>query len=94
MTINYEEMEAIANNLASAAGEYEAEIKKLYSKINELKNAWDGEDNAVYVRKIDGYKENLQSLGKVLNDYSSFIRSSINLLKETQNEIANAASGL
>ena len=94
MTAGYEELEIVANNVATAASEYATEIQKLYSKVEELKNAWSGEDNVAYANKVESYKENLQSLGEVLNDYSVFIKNSVNLLKETQSEIASSASGL
>lgn len=92
MNINYDELNVVANNVASNAADYDNGVKGLYNEIEELKTSWSGDDNQQFVTTVEGYKKDLLSLGEVLKDYALFINETVDLVRNTQSNIKDSAS--
>ena len=91
---NYAEMEVSASKIISAANAYRVEVKNLYNDIDNLNNVWKGTDNLEYVNKVNSYKDDINTLGEVVENYGKFLNRSAQIIKGTQNDIAANARRL
>lgn len=85
---------SLGQNIQGKAGEYTSEVNKIYNAVEELKNGWQGADNQSYVAKVNEYKETIQNLGKVIEDYGTFLIQTAESLQQLQDDIASAAGRL
>lgn len=89
--------EAIASTgkgLVNNAESYLAEVKVLYDTVDNLTSSWQGSDNVSFANTVNGYRENIEALGKVVGNYGVFLQETANKLAELQSEIANSAASL
>ena len=91
---NYAEMQSAANQMTKAAEEYKAGIDSLYKIVDSLVNSWRGADNIKFANTVNEYKNDLASLGDVLNGYGEFLNKSAQIISTTQDEISDAAGRL
>lgn len=85
---------SLGQNIQGKASEYASEVNKIYNAVEELKNGWQGADNQSYVTKVNEYKETIENLGKVIEDYGTFLIQTSESLQQLQDDIASAAGRL
>ena len=78
----------------SLGQDYQNEVTKIYSNIENLRNAWSGQDNETYINKVNEYKADIEKLGKVIDRYGLFLVETARNLENIQNEIASQAGKL
>lgn len=89
-----EEIRTAGQRLVSNAETYLGSVKALYEIVDNLNNTWQGSDNKSFVATVNGYKENINALGKVIGNYGEFLQHTANSLEKLQSEIAQQASSL
>ena len=91
---SYEEMQSQANEISKAAEEYTTNVDSLYAIVDNLSDNWKGTDNISFANTVNGYKNDLKSLGDVVNSYAEFLSKAASTISMTQDEISGAASRL
>lgn len=94
ITIDTGKVRTIGNKVKTEAGNYASEVKKLYTTVEALSNSWSGADNQEFVKKVEGYKETIEALGKVVENYGIFLTETATNMEKVQSEIKTAASKL
>lgn len=91
---SYQEMEAISSSMNSLAEEYSACVEDVYKTIDSLENDWKGNDNVSFINAAKSYQPDLKALGDIITQYATFLSKSAQVVRETQEDIANNASKL
>ena len=91
---NTENLSTRGKEVQSLAQDYQNEVSKIYSNIENLRNAWSGQDNQAYINKVNEYKADIENLGKVIDRYGLFLVETARNLENIQNEIASQAGKL
>lgn len=91
---NMGEITAMGNNVAQQAEAYLNNVNKIYSVVDSLAQKWEGADNQQYIQKVNEYKPDMENLGKVIDGYGQFLKSTASTLSQVQSDIASAASRL
>ena len=91
---NIENLSIRGKEVQSLAQDYQNEVIKIYSNIENLRNAWSGQDNQAYINKVNEYKADIENLGKVIDRYGLFLVETARNLENIQNEIASQAGKL
>lgn len=91
---NLTQMSTDAKAINNAASEYQAAVSELYKTVDNLTTAWQGTDNVSYANKVNSYKDEIQALGQIVNNYAVFLNRAAASLQELQGEIASSASRL
>ena len=91
---SYAEMQTAANEISKASEEYKANVDSLYGIVDNLVNNWKGTDNVSFANTVNGYKNDLKSLGDIVNSYATFLNNAARTISSTQDEISGAASKL
>lgn len=62
-------------DISSKAAELDAEIKNIYSIVDELKEAWQGQSASRYVENIEKFRPDLEEFAKVLDAHGKVINN-------------------
>lgn len=89
MKAEYTEMNQQALAIDNAIQNYNNSIRNLYEKISSLETVWHGSDNKEYVNKILSFKQDIENLGIIVNNYGVLLKKSALKLQEAQEEISN-----
>ncbi len=89
-----EQIRTAGQKLVANAESYLQSVKALYDIVDNLNANWKGSDNQQFVGTVNGYKENINALGKVIGNYGEFLQHTANSLEKLQSEIAEQASAL
>ena len=91
---SYGEMKTAADEISQAASNYKSNVEKLYQEVDQLSDSWKGTDNQEFVTTVNGYKEDMKSLGVAVDGYAKFLQKAAATLSTTQDEIKNLAGRL
>lgn len=94
MKANYGDMRNNAAAITKAASDYKTNVNKLFQEVEQLSDAWKGEDNQEYVKTVSTYRQDMTTLGVAVDGYADFLRKAANTLNNTQDEIRNMAGRL
>ena len=83
-----------ATQVGTAAAEYKQLYAKLYSEVDGLAAAWQGEDNLAFTTQIRGFTEDFDKMAQLMDEYSKFLNDAATADEKTQDEIANQARSL
>lgn len=88
------QLEATAAQVTSAAGEYRKLYNQLYSDVGNMRSAWQGEDNVAFTTQIEGFKDDFETMAKLMDEYSRFLSDAAKTYRQTQDEVTSAARRL
>lgn len=91
---NLGQMNYDAKEINDAAIEYNNAVTELYKIVDNLTTSWQGTDNVAFANKINSYKAEILTLGKVVNNYAIFLNESSGSLSDLQSDITSAAGRL
>jgi uncharacterized protein YukE len=91
---NLGQMNYDAKDIQDAAIEYNNAVNELYKIVDNLTTSWQGTDNVAFANKVNGYKEEIIALGKVVENYAIFLNRSSGSLNDLQTDISSAAGKL
>ena len=61
------------NQIVQSASAYNGEITKLYSIIDDLKNAWTGTAAQRFTDKVESFKADYEKFGELINDFGELL---------------------
>ncbi len=91
---SYGDMKRDSDAITKAADDYKINVEKLYQEVDQLSDAWKGDDNQEYVTTVNGYKKDIESLGLAVEGYAKFLAKAASVLNTTQDEVKNLAGRL
>ena len=89
-----EVLETTASSIKGLADEYRAQYTELYSQTDALATTWSGADNAAFKNQIDGFKDDLEKMYTLMNNYAEYLKTTAKAYRETQQTIADRARAL
>lgn len=87
-------LEDTASRIDTGAGDYERLYTQLYTETEGMGANWQGADNRAYIDKISGFKDDLDQMAKLMNEYATFLREAARLYREAQDEVITNANNL
>ena len=87
-------LELVASKIEEQAADYSKLYQQLFTEVEAMGKAWQGADNIAYTTQIEGFREDLNKIKQVLDEYSSFLRQSAKVYKSTQDEVISKAKTL
>jgi len=92
--IEPERLTSTAGNVEAAAGRYQQAYTRLFSEVDTMQAAWDGADNQAFANQVRGFKEDLQRMKTLMDEYAQFLRQSATAYTNTQNHVIEQAKRL
>lgn len=89
--VSPEELKSVAEKTAADTARYKANYEKIYTAVESLNSTWQGEANRAFVTQIEGFKNDFESMKRLLDNYSEFLRVTANNYQNAENiNIENA----
>ena len=88
---DYEEIRRVSSSLMSEKREYDAGVRAIYEKVDQVSNSWQGADNQAFAQQVNTYKQPMQDLGAAIEECANFLNQVAAVIEETQNTIKDAA---
>lgn len=89
-----EDLESAASDIEGLATDYQTQYNALYRLTDSMRSTWQGKDNVAYTDQIAGFKDDFDTMFKLMNEYAEFLRKSANSYRTTQGNIVNSAQKL
>ena len=87
-------LDGTADQVDRLADEYEGEYNALFQTVQNLQAAWSGEDNVALTNQIEGFRDDLQRMTKMMRDYAAYLRQAAASYRDTQDNVAAKARTL
>ncbi len=88
------QLNATASQVETAAGEYRKLYSKLFTDVGGMRAAWQGVDNQAFTTQIEGFRQDFELMAKLMDEYSTFLRTAAKTYQQTQDDIVNQAQRL
>ena len=74
-TIKMSPQDAISygNKIVQNSRDYNAQIKKIYSIVNDLKTTWTGTAAQRFTDDIESFRKDYEDFGKLINDFGELL---------------------
>lgn len=92
--VTAEELINISKSLENTSSSFLNEVKAMYTTLDDLNSKWEGAGSSGYYNIINSYKDDVNSLGVVINQYAVFLNKAAITYTQTDNDIASQASRL
>lgn len=87
-------LKSAAAQIDTEAAEYKRLYEQLYTEVDAMKTAWNDASNIAFTTQVEGFKEDLEAMYKLMTQYSEFLVNAANNYEATQNEIIDNAKRL
>lgn len=87
-------LEAVGSKIEQQTADYSKMYQQLFSEVQAMGKAWQGADNVAYTTQIEGFREDLEKMKKLLEQYSIFLKESAKIYKRTQEDVISKAKTL
>lgn len=87
-------LQSAAGKMESQAADYARLYNQLFTEVQGMAKAWQGIDNQTYTTQIEGFREDLNQMKKLMDDYATFLKQSATTYKNTQEQIVTQARTL
>lgn len=87
-------LEAVGSKIEEQTADYSKMYQQLFTEVQAMKKAWQGADNIAYTTQIEGFREDLEKMKKLLEQYSIFLKESAKIYKRTQEDVISKAKTL
>ena len=94
IVVNPSKLESVAYQIEQGAADYGKLYQQLFTEVEGMEKAWQGTDNIAYTTQIEGFRDDLNKIKQILEQYALFLKESAKLYKNTQEEIVNKAKKL
>lgn len=71
---NYEEMNSTEKQLKEQSNNLNKEVDNLLLLLEEVKNAWSGNDSEIFVGKAEAYFKNIKQISGSIENFATFIK--------------------
>lgn len=90
--VTTEELKATSQVLGSVSTDFLSEVKKMYNSLDDLIAKWKGKGAEQYYKGILRHKSDLEALGLVIEQYSTFLNKAAVSYDTTDSDIASSAN--
>ena len=87
-------LDSTATQVEANADTYKSSYSSLFQTVQELQNAWAGQDNTAFTSQIEGFRDDFQRMEQLMRDYAAFLRKSAAAYRETQSNVTSTAKTL
>lgn len=87
-------LETVGSKIEEQTADYSKMYQQLFTEVQAMKKAWQGADNIAYTTQIEGFREDLEKMKKLLEQYSIFLKESAKIYKRTQEDVISKAKTL
>lgn len=87
-------LDSTAGQVESLAGTYNSTYTKLFQAVQQMQNAWSGEDNVAFTNQIEGFRDDFQRMEQLMKDYAAYLRKVATTYRDTQDSITAGAKNL
>ena len=87
-------LKTAASQIDNEAAEYKRLYEQLYTEVDAMKAAWNDASNVAFTSKVEGFRDDLENMYKLMTQYSEFLVNAANNYETTQNEIIDNAKRL
>lgn len=94
IVVETERLDQTAARVDDLAGTYNSTYMKLFQTVQEMQNAWAGEDNVAFTNQIEGFRDDFQRMEQLMRDYAQYLRKAADTYRTTQDNIAANAKTL
>lgn len=94
LSVNMETVKQMGLNVEEQSSLYNQEVASIYSEIDDLKNNWQGVDSDKYTEQVYSYKETIENLGRVIEQYGTFLLNTADTYTKLQEDITSNAGRL
>lgn len=86
------ELIEISNKLETVGSDFLMQVKNMYNSLDDLISKWQGQGADEYYKSILNRKADVEALGKVIMQYSSFLTTAGQTYRSTDADIASSAT--
>ncbi len=83
-----------ATSIDTLAGDYKKQYETLFSDTKALSTTWTDDANKAFNQRIEGFKDDLDKMYKLMSSYAAFLRTSAQTYDDTQTDIINNIKSL
>ena len=96
MAMDFDNLKNIGTGVIAQATEFQTEVKNIYNIVDSIATGpeWEGEDTEKFVNTVNGYRPDMDNLGKVIHNYGDFLVKASAAMQATNQDIAAAAGKL
>ena len=87
ITARPDEIVRLGNQIMAKASEYQTEIKKIYSTIDDLKLKWTGDAASNFTNKIESYRKEYENFGVLISDFGKLLNEVGVAYQNVENEL-------
>lgn len=89
------EVRRIASEVDGVASDYESTYNNLLNNVSTFTTTdWTGDDADAFRNKVEGFRDDLNKMKVLMNDYASALRDFAKNYEETQERIKQQGQGL
>ncbi|MBR4050448.1 MAG: WXG100 family type VII secretion target [Clostridia bacterium] len=88
------ELMSAASRIQDLAGEYQNQYKAVYQRTEEMGSTWKDEANRTFIRRIEGFQDDLNKMYDLMNDYAEYLQKAADAYERTQKAVIDAAQKL
>lgn len=89
-----EQLDTTAGKIEGLAADYKQQYDLLYSETNAMATSWSGKDNVAFIERIAGFKDDFETMYKLMLNYADFLRKSAKAYRDTQDTVVREAKKL
>lgn len=94
IVVDPQKLKDAATAIDTVISDYKSIYTALFSNVSKLSTTWKGTDNLTFTTQIEGFKDDFEKMAKLMEDYSSFLKTSSSTYQAAQDEIVAAAKKL
>lgn len=87
-------LKSTASQIDAQAAQYKRLYEQLYTEVNAMKSAWNDAANIAFTSQVEGFKEDLEKMYKLMTQYSEFLVNAANTYETAQNNLIDGAKRL
>lgn len=88
------EIRSAGKKVVDGGNSYLDAAKKIFDTVEGLQQNWQGVDNTNFAATVNGYRPDIDALGKAVGNYGVFMQETATSLENLQAGIADAATRL
>lgn len=94
-TVDLQKLESSSRVISEKAGAFQAEYKKIYDAVENLKIQWKGIASETFNTTIKAYEKDFVDMYNILKEYSSFlVNTAGKKYQENENKLTEEANRL
>ena len=95
ISVDTQEVRTVAGQVDEIAANYESTYNNLLNNVSTFTSTdWTGDDADAFRNKVEGFRDDLERMKGLMNEYASALRMFAQNYEDTQNRIKQQSQGL